>query len=110
MALMAELLPGADPGAAMGAKGPVILRQPQAGPARPAEKGVFLNRLLAVGTLRHLNPKIIKIAVIFNISFYFFNFKVGGQGAGVELGSHGEPPDVPFTTTVFKGTIIPSKK
>jgi hypothetical protein len=76
MALMAELLPDADPGAAMGAEGPGVIRQPQAGPARLAENGVFLNRLLAVGTFRHMYPKLIKIVIIFNISFYYMNFKV----------------------------------
>jgi hypothetical protein len=80
MAFMAEFLPGADPGAAVGAKGPVVLRQLQTGPARPAEKGVFLSRLLAIGTSRHINSKVIKIVVIFNISFYGFNFKDRKKG------------------------------
>jgi hypothetical protein len=75
MALMAELLPGADPGAAMGAKGPGVLRQPEAGATRTAEEGAFLGRLPAIRAIGHVYPKIKKVAGIFNISFYFVNFK-----------------------------------
>jgi hypothetical protein len=61
----------------MGAKGPVVFRQLQTGPARPAEQVIFLHRLLTIGASWHLHPNLIKIVAIFNISFYFFNFKVG---------------------------------
>jgi hypothetical protein len=93
MAFMAELLPGADPGAAVGAKGPVVLRQLQTGPARPAEQVISLHRLPAVGTFRHMHSNLIKIIVIFNISFYGFNFKDRKKGplaAALESGIPGK--------------------
>jgi hypothetical protein len=102
---VAKLLAGADPGAAVGAKGPVILRYPQTGPTGPAEKGVSLNRLLAIRAGRHLHPKLKKISTLFNISFYYFNFKAGG-GDGRMAGKQAKVPWAPgFFMPSFKKMV-----